>query len=313
MRSCVRSIALAFTSTAVLTLIAVPAEAGTETSGLFVEFTATRNQERPPATLETKQMCPDFPGTHTFAPAFRVEDSDEVVITDNFVGFEFSLAMTRSGTQPTLEKVARVRVARSGIRPLPGEKLRINFNLLRGDCVRLVFAPETDLVLLSGDVVTVSLFLIKEPPPPLPPPGPAPGTPLASCAIDFDSSCPNAGAQCGATFAGGNGCVSIGVGSCYSSGAFSYELDPGETVSIELGGDLNSLDVFFAARGTGQGTMTFVDADGNQVGTALQTNGNCMGSMPPLQRRNFATPVRTVRVTTTGSPSFIDDFLVNPQ
>jgi hypothetical protein len=147
-------------------LIALPAEGGMQTSGLFVEFTATRNQERPPATLETKQMCPDFAGTHTFAPAFRVEDSDEVVITDKFLGFEFSLAMTRSGTQPRLEKVARVRVTRFGIRPLPGEKLRINFNLHRGDCVRLVFAPETDLVLLSGDVVTVSLFLIKEPQPP---------------------------------------------------------------------------------------------------------------------------------------------------
>jgi hypothetical protein len=299
------------TTICLLALAPAPAGAGTETSGLFVEFTATRNQEAPPESLETKQMCPDRPGTHTFAPDLRVENRSEVVITNTFVGFEFTMTLTRSGSQPTLTKSARFRVARNGTRPIAGGAARINFFLQPGDCVRLAFAPETDLFLLSGEVLTASLFLTKEPSAPSPPP-PLP-EPLAECTIGFDATCPDAAAQCGATFAGGNGCVTIGVGSCYSSGAFSYELDPGQTVTIELDGDLESLRVFFAARGSGQGTMRFFDAGGIEVGNPLQTNGDCMANMPPTQTVSFATPVRSVEVTTTGSPSFIDTFIVNPQ
>jgi hypothetical protein len=297
---------------ALLSLLAAPAEAGNETSGLFVEFTATRNQEELPESLRTKQMCPDRPGTHTFAPDLRVENDDEMVITSTFVNFEFTMTLTRRGVQPTLPKTARFRVTRRGTRPIQGGASRINFSLQPGDCVDLVFAPQTPLTLLNREVLTASLFLTKEPAgsaPPPPPPGPEP---LASCTIGFDSGCPNSGAQCGATFAGGNGCVTINVGSCYSSGAFSYETDPGETVTIDLDGDLVALDVFFAARGGGQGTMTFFDAGGAQVGNPLSTNGDCTANMPPSQRVDFATPVRSIEVTTTGSPSFIDTFQVNP-
>ncbi|MFQ5349048.1 MAG: hypothetical protein ACE5EG_01245, partial [Thermoanaerobaculia bacterium] len=169
------------------------------------------------------------------------------------------------------------------------------------------------LTLLNKEVLTASLFLTKEPAgssqPPPPPPGPAP---LPFCTIDFDSGCPNTLTQCGADFSGGNGCISIGVGSCYSSGARSYEMDPGETVTIELDGDLEELAVFFAANGAGQGTMTFFDAGGAQVGNPIMTNGNCRGTMPPSQRVSFPTPVRSIEVTTTGSASFIDTFVVNP-
>jgi hypothetical protein len=88
-------------------LIAFPAEGGVHTSGLFVEFTATRNQEAPPRSLATKQMCPDRPGTHTFAPDLRVENQNQVVLTNTFVGFEFTMTLTRSGSQSTLVKAAR--------------------------------------------------------------------------------------------------------------------------------------------------------------------------------------------------------------
>jgi hypothetical protein len=293
-------------------LLPMTAGAGTETSGLFVEFTATRNQEALPESLATKQMCPDRPGTHTFAPDLRVEDRNENPITSTFVGFEFTMTLTRSGSQATLVKPARFRVSRTGTRPVAGGASLINFFLQPGDCVGLTMTPETDLFLLSGEVLTASLFLTKEPAATGGPPPPGP-EPLASCTISFDGACPNAGAQCGADFSGGNGCVTISVGSCYSSGAFSYENDPGETVSIDLAGGLNSLDVFFAARGGGTGTMRFFDGEGAEVGSALRTNGDCTSAMPPTQSVDFARPVRSIEVTTTGSPSFIDTFAVNPR
>ncbi len=58
--------------------------------------------------------------------------------------------------------------------------------------------------------------------------------------------------------------------------------------------------------------MTFFDANGNQVGSPLQTNGDCRASMPPTHRLSFATPVRSIEVTTAGD-SFIDTFVVNPR
>lgn len=288
-----------------------PGIAGRETSGLFVEFTATRDQESPPATLATKQMCPDRPGTHTFAPDLRVVNAQDVAITNTFVGFEFTMTLTRSGSQPQLVKMARFRVAAGGVRPIAGGKSRINFFLQPGDCVALSFAPKTNLALLSGEVLTASLFLTKEPEAPA---GPPPGSDsLPECTISFDGACPDAAAQCGARFSGGNGCVTIGVGSCYSTGAFSYELDPGDTVEIELSGDLDALRTFFAARGGGQGTMRFFDANGGEVGSPLRTNGDCMAAMPPAQTVSFATPVRSIEVTTAGGSAFIDTLVVNPE
>lgn len=306
-----RLAAAALLGVALLGPLAAPARAGSETSGLFVEFTATRNQEPVPDALATKQMCPDRPGTHTFAPDLRIERADQMVITNTFVGFRFTMTLTRRGSQETLVKEATFRVAANGTRPVGGGASRINFFLQPGDCVDLVFSPVTDLTLLDGEVLTASLFLTKEPAGSAPPPSPG-GQPLASCTIGFDIGCPDATAQCGATFSGGNGCVSIGVGSCYSSGAFSYEVDSGQTTTIDLAGDLVELDVFFAGRGGGQGTMTFFDAGGAQVGGPLTTNGDCTGAMPPSQRVSFATPVRRIEVTSTSGSSFIDTFSVNP-
>ncbi|MFQ5527824.1 MAG: hypothetical protein ACE5GX_16395 [Thermoanaerobaculia bacterium] len=153
-----------------LAVVAAPVEAGTETSGLFVEFRATRDQEEVPAKLQTKQMCPNRRGRHRFTPNLRVEGENEMVITNTFIGFEFTMTLTRSGTQPTLRKTAEYRVTRRGTRPIAGGARRIKVYLEAGDCVRLTFRPQTDLFLLTGEVVTASLFLTREPAPPEPVP-----------------------------------------------------------------------------------------------------------------------------------------------
>jgi hypothetical protein len=145
-----------------------PAEAGTMTSGLFVEFTSSGQEMLPDAfgpklSVATKQMCPDRAGTHTFGPNLRIVNPQGVEITDNFVNFEFTMTLTRRGVQPELAKTARFRVTRTGIRPIQGGKSRINFFMKLGDCVDLVFAPKGDLMLLSKEKLTASLFLTKEP------------------------------------------------------------------------------------------------------------------------------------------------------
>ena len=43
-------------------------------------------------------MCPDRPGTHTFAPDLRIANRNDLVITNTFVGFQFT--MTNIGVAP---------------------------------------------------------------------------------------------------------------------------------------------------------------------------------------------------------------------
>jgi hypothetical protein len=148
-------------------LVASPAEGGTHTSGLFVEFTATRNQEEVPESLSTKEMCLARSGRHTFEPELRVENDEGLVITDRLIGFEFTMTLARSGTQPTLERTSRWQVTRRGIRRAAGPK-RFKVPLEPSDCVRLTFAPASEVFLLRGEVLTASLFLTREPPPPWP-------------------------------------------------------------------------------------------------------------------------------------------------
>ena len=99
------------------------------------------------------------------------------------------------------------------------------------------------------------------------------GCPLPPCTIDFDGSCPNPDEICGAIFAGGRGCVFDGLPFCYSSGLFSYRVDPKFPASISLLGDLIALDVFFANVVGSSGQMCFFNADKVEIGTPMLTNG----------------------------------------
>jgi glucose/arabinose dehydrogenase len=139
--------------------------------------------------------------------------------------------------------------------------------------------------------------------------------PLPDCNIDMESLCPDDNAPlCGAAFDGGESCQVIGVGACYSSGAFSYRVRSGEPLTITLDGDLNSLDVFFSGHQASTGTMTFFDADDQEVDSPLASLGDCAVSMPDMLFVEFSRPVRRIEVECTGSGSvWIDDFHVNPK
>ncbi len=144
--------------------------------------------------------------------------------------------------------------------------------------------------------------------------GSVPAGPLPECTITFDTGCPNQMPQCGASFAGGNGCIVAGLPFCYDTGLFGYEVSAGDLLTITLEGDLNSLDVFFASGGAGSGQMTFFDADGAEVDAPITTNGDCTLAMPPTQLVNFSRPVRTIVVENDGpSRLYLDTFHVNPQ
>lgn len=141
---------------------------------------------------------------------------------------------------------------------------------------------------------------------------------LPNCTITFDAGCPDAGAQCGATFGStgvGDTCIFAGLGNCYSTGIRAFRVSPGATATITLSGDLNSLRVFLAHEiAGGAGTMTFFDGLGVQVDAPLTTNGVCGGLvMPPTQLVFFSRSVRSITVVNTGAGNvWIDTFEVNP-
>ncbi|MCH8314789.1 MAG: hypothetical protein IIA64_02345 [Planctomycetes bacterium] len=140
------------------------------------------------------------------------------------------------------------------------------------------------------------------------------GCPLEPCTIDFEGACPNQGELCGAMFDGGSGCVIDFLPFCYSSGLFSYRIDPepGRPLTISLSGDLVSLEVFFANVTGSTGEMRFFNADNKEVGEPLTTNGNCVQFMPDMQLVVFDVPVRFIEVTATDGQVYIDDFSINP-
>ena len=139
---------------------------------------------------------------------------------------------------------------------------------------------------------------------------------LPNCTINFDESCPDPAPECGATFAGGDGCNFIGKFFCYSSGAFSYQVAEGGGVTITLSDDLNSVSVFFVHQVIGgAGSMTFLDSEGQAVGDPLLTDGPCAsGPMLPTHVLFFSRAVRSIEVANTGvGDLWIDTFEVNPQ
>ena len=144
-----------------------------------------------------------------------------------------------------------------------------------------------------------------------------PGVTDAQCTINFDVGCPNAGAQCGATFVGGLGCVSALLPFCYFTGLRSYLVTAATPLTITLTQPIGQISVFFAftpPQGT-SGTMRFFDAavGGNEVGAPIMTNGNCGVAMPPLQAQAFGTPVRRIEVTVAGGGNvWIDTMMLTP-
>lgn len=144
----------------------------------------------------------------------------------------------------------------------------------------------------------------------------AAGVGLPDCTIDFEGACPNAGAQCGASFSGGGGCIFAGLPFCYSSGLRSYQVTQASPVTITLSDSISRLDVFFSEQGTAAGAMRFFDAvaGGNEVGSPLITNGNCLSFMPDMQLVSFLAPVRRIEVEVTSASGtvWIDDLRLNP-
>jgi hypothetical protein len=146
-------------------------------------------------------------------------------------------------------------------------------------------------------------------------PAAAPAGHLVDCTIDFEGACPNGGAVCGASFSGGGGCQFQALADCYSSGLRSYQVTDASPVTVTLSGSLIRLEVFFAAEGpTFSGEMRFFDATvgGNEVGSPLTTNGNCLANEPQKQTISFLAGVRRIEATSTGGEVWIDDFRTNP-
>ena len=135
--------------------------------------------------------------------------------------------------------------------------------------------------------------------------------PLAECTLEFDNACPDIEELCGATFVGGTGCVVDFLPFCYSSGEFSYRIDPGLDLTILLSGDVLELEVFFANVEGSSGEMRFFNARDKEIGTPIPTNGDCGIGMPPFQDRTFAEGVRRIEVTATGGQVYIDTFHIN--
>lgn len=128
------------------------------------------------------------------------------------------------------------------------------------------------------------------------------------CIITFDFACPNVGEICGATFNGGGGCVTAFEPGCYSTGSFSYSVSDASPLTIELSDDLIELNVFFVNVGAASGEMRFFNGCGEEVGTPMETNGDCTFIMPDPQAQVFEEGVRTIEVTATGGIVYIDTF-----
>ncbi len=129
------------------------------------------------------------------------------------------------------------------------------------------------------------------------------------CTINFDGACPDAQELCDASFVGNGSCFFAGKAFCYSSGLFSYLVEPVSPVTITLSADLIELQVFFAHVGAGaSGEMRFFNAADDEIGMPIQTNGDCLAFMPDLQTQVFVEGVRRIEVTATGGRVYIDDF-----
>ncbi len=135
---------------------------------------------------------------------------------------------------------------------------------------------------------------------------------LPNCTIHFDSGCPDATAECGATFSGGGGCTSLGVGSCYASGIFAYSVPDSDDLTISFDDDVFVIELLFAHERTGEGgMMTFFNEGGGEVDSAVATNGACRAGMPDMQRIVFSEAVRRIEVSASSGNLWLDAFEIN--
>ncbi len=138
---------------------------------------------------------------------------------------------------------------------------------------------------------------------------------LPSCVENMDATCPNVSPLCGATFSGGSGCATVGIGNCYDTGIASYLATAASPLTILFDGGVSTLDVFFSHQSAGTtGTMRFFDDAGLEVDGPIVSNGPCAGLvMPPTQFLTFSRPVRRIEVSVAGAGNvWIDSFAVNP-
>ena len=135
-----------------------------------------------------------------------------------------------------------------------------------------------------------------------------------TCTINFEGgNCPNSGAVCNATFSGGLGCQTVGVGNCYQSGVASYRIASGAPLTITFSTAVGAIEAFFAHQGGATASMTFWDsvAGGSQVGSSLSDAGDCNLSKPAMVNRTFTTPIRRIEVALNGTGNaWIDDLTI---
>lgn len=70
-----------------------------------------------------------------------------------------------------------------------------------------------------------------------------------TCTLHFDTSCPTVAPECGATFSGGQGCVSASMGNCYHLGIRAYQVTTPDTLTVTLDPPISEILVFFAHTG----------------------------------------------------------------
>ncbi len=109
----------------------------------------------------------------------------------------------------------------------------------------------------------------------------------------------------GASFSGGT-VRTVGQMDLYGSGLFAYEVLDGSTVTVMFEKPIDSLELFFVARGAGQTILTARDADGGEVGRSTAAQPDSGSTRVTVTLSANATSVEVVH--TGDGEGWIDDF-----
>ena len=109
----------------------------------------------------------------------------------------------------------------------------------------------------------------------------------------------------GASFSGGM-VRTVGQMDLYGSGLFAYEVLDGSTVTVMFDNPIDSLALFFVARGAGQTILTARDADGGEVGTATAAQPDSGNERVTVTLSANATSVQVEHMG--DGEGWIDDF-----